>query len=99
MGQEPNSVAYSWQGLEDENFFNVHLALFCRTFILGLMKFSKAIFSILFCTIILMGCFNTADYPKVRDVPTDVKPTLTFEDAKKELAELEADRNRQKAKP
>jgi hypothetical protein len=40
-----------------------------------------------------------SDYPKVRDVPTNVKPTLTFEAAKKELAELEQDRNRQKAKP
>ena len=36
VGQEPNRIADSRKGLYDKNFFNVHLALFCRTFILTL---------------------------------------------------------------
>jgi hypothetical protein len=63
------------------------------------MKLSKTIFNILIFSILLAGCSSMSDYPKVRDVPTDVKPTLTFKEAKKELAEMEQDRNRKKAKP
>ena len=63
------------------------------------MKLSKTILNFLISGILLAGCSKMSDYPKVRDVPTDVKPSLTFEDAKQELAEMEQDRNRQKAKP